>query len=101
MTDYEKQRLEKNSEICSDFSADKFYKLSGLCYHVPYMEMERKTLSAAFERFQKLDRAKEKDRAWERVCDQIYRLRTIAESAISRSSKTDVGGISDQKTGLT
>lgn len=86
---YEKQRLITISEICKNFSAERFHELAGLAYHVSYMEFERKTLEAAFERFQKYKRATEKQKAWERVTDQVFRLKTIADSAIACNSKKD------------
>ena len=89
ITEHERQRLVSISAICADFNADKFQELAGLAYHDPYMEVERKTLEAAFERFQKLKRQREKQSAWERVTDQVFRLKTIADSAIFCSSKTD------------
>ena len=89
MTDYEKQRLVAISKICHNFTADKFDELTSLAYHVPYMEVERKTLEAAFERYQSLRRKSVKERAWSFVVDQVYRLKTIADSAIFCSSKSD------------
>jgi len=89
LNEREKQRLIVISEICENFSEERFHELAGLAFHFSYMELERKSLEAAFERFQKLKRANDKQRAWERVADQVFRLKTIAVSAIACNSKKD------------
>jgi len=88
MTEYELHQLEKILNVCKDFTPDKFNELSALAYHVSYMEYERKALDAAFQRYSRLKRSGDKAKAWDRVTDQVFRLRTVAESAIfCKSSK--------------
>ncbi len=77
------------SQICKNFTAEKFHELSSLAYSISYMEVERKALQAAFERFEQLKRASAKQAAWERVIDQVFRLHTIADSAIFCKSKKE------------
>ena len=89
MSEQERQRLIAISKICENFSAEKFRELTQLAYSISYMECERKTLEAAFERFQKLKRESAKQEAWERVADQVFRLGTIADSAIFSNSKKE------------
>jgi hypothetical protein len=89
ISEHEKQTLIAISEICKNFTVGKFHELASLSYNVSYMEFERKALQEAFERFQKLRRPKEKGKAWERVTDQVFRIKVISDSAISCNSKKE------------
>jgi hypothetical protein len=89
MTEYEKQKLRAISELCRDFTRDKVHDLYSLAYHFSYMEMERNALLAGFKRYESLKREKTKEKAWSYVTDQVFRLKTIADSAIFCSNKTD------------
>jgi hypothetical protein len=89
MTDHEKQQLEKISKLCENFSDCKVDELDGLAYGFDYMTEARRKMVAAFQRYNSLKRPKEKEKAWERVTDQVFRIKTMSDSAIFCIKKMD------------
>jgi hypothetical protein len=89
MTEYEKNGLLEIQKICDNFSESKVHDLYSLASRFDYMRVERNELFGGFKRFQSLKRRDKKAQAWSYVTDQVYRLRTIAGSAISCKDAMD------------
>jgi len=83
LSDYEKRQLNKILEACKDFTEGKVYELNSLTAPLESMSEPRKLMLSAYERYRSLKRATEKNRAWERVADQVFRIEVIAGSNLS------------------
>ena len=63
-----------NSETNYGCDREKIFEIATLTTGFNYMELHRKNLMRAFERYESLKQDAKKKKAWSRVIDELYRL---------------------------